>query len=445
MIVLKFGGTSVQDAPSMNGALDIAQSYLNQAPLLISSAMSGVTNDLIKITECIEKQDRSVAEGVIKALEERHNKELKALTTGENTQKGHTLLEEIFQEIRALTKGSLLLGECSPRVYDAIVASGELLSTRLLYLRCLERGIDAELIDSRKVVKTDDHFGEAAVDFPATNKTISGAVTLKKGRLGIAQGFIGSTAKGVTTILGRGGSDYSATIFGAALKVKEVQIWTDVNGIMTTDPRKVPGAHSIPEISYEEAAELAYFGAKVVHPATIQPAVELGIPVWVKNTKNPSHPGTAILPKVPGQGLRAISGKKGITLITVTSSRMLNAYGFLSRIFQTFANHKVPVDLVATSEVSVSMTIDETHDLGAVVQELESLGRVKVEKDCGILCLVGQNLWKDTVFLTRVFATLPGIPVRLISLGSSDINLSLVVPLEHLDEAVRKVHHEFFS
>ncbi len=301
------------------------------------------------------------------------------------------------------------------------------------------------LLDSRKLVKTDDNFGEAAVDFPATNKTIADQVKLEKGKLFIAQGFIGSTSKGVTTILGRGGSDYSATVFGAALKVQAVQIWTDVDGIMTTDPRKVPTARSIPEISYEEAAELAYFGAKVVHPATIQPAVELGIPVWVRNTKNPSHPGTAILPKVKGQGVRAISGKKGITLITVSSSRMLNAYGFLSRIFQIFAKHQVPVDLVATSEVSVSMTIEDNRDLSAVSLELEAIGRVKIEKDCGILCLVGQSLWKDSVFLSRVFTVLPGIPIKLISLGSSDSNLSLVVPLIYLDEAVTQVHHEFFS
>lgn len=445
MIVLKFGGTSVQDAPSMNGALEIARSYLSSAPLLVSSAMSGVTNDLIRLTQFIDTHKKPEAEELLTSLELRHRKELHLLAEGSARESGESLVADVFSEIRALTKGSLLLGECSPRVYDAVLAAGELLSTRLLYARCLQLGIPAVLLDSRKLVRTDDNFGEAAVDFPATNQTISAQVQLKPGTLFIAQGFIGSTAKGVTTILGRGGSDYSATVFGAALKAAEVQIWTDVDGIMTTDPRKVPTARSIPEISYEEAAELAYFGAKVVHPATIQPAVELGIPVWVKNTKNPSHPGTAILPKAAGRGVRALSGKKGITLITVTSSRMLNAYGFLSRIFQIFAKHQVPVDLVATSEVSVSMTIEDTRDLTQVAVELETIGRVRIEKDCGILCLVGQSLWKDSVFLTRVFSALPGIPIKLISLGSSDVNLSLVVPVSQLDEAVSKVHHEFFQ
>lgn len=444
MVVLKFGGTSVQDAVSMNGALAITVKYLDQAPVLVSSAMSGVTNELVRLTQLILAQDTEGAKALLQALEDRHLKTLAELATGKNLETGRELVAGIFGELRALVKGSLLLKECSPRVYDAVLATGELLSTRLLYARCLELGLKAELVDSRKLVVTNDNFGEAAILWPQTTEKLQRGLQPEAGKLFIAQGFIGATEKGATTTLGRGGSDYSGSIFGAVLGADDIQIWTDVNGILTTDPRKVAGARTIPEITYAEAAELAYFGAKVIHPATIQPAVEKAIPVWVKNTKNPDHPGTAILPKAGGKGLRAIAGKKGITLITVTSSRMLDAYGFLYRIFEVFHKFKTPVDLVATSEVSVSMTIEETRDIASIKDALEPYGTVKIEKDCAILCMVGQDLWKDNVFVGRVFKALPEVPVKMISLGSSEINLSMVVAQADLDRAVTSVHKEFF-
>lgn len=444
MIVLKFGGTSVQDSASMNGALEITRQYLSQAPLLVSSAMSGVTNDLVALTQKVGSGDSPGAWSLVEAVEKRHRGTLAELVTGVNLQEGLALLEEVFTEVRALVKGSLLLKECSKRVYDAILAMGELLSTRLLWCRCRELGWEAVLLDSRRLIVTDDRFGEAAVLWPQTTETVQRAVRPRSGCILITQGFIGATEKGVTTTLGRGGSDYSGAIFGAVLGAEEVQIWTDVNGMMTTDPRKVPSARTIPKITYSEAAELAYFGAKVVHPATIQPAVEKGIPVLVKNTKNPTHPGTMISRSAEGKGLRAIAGKKDITLITVTSSRMLNAYGFLYRIFEIFHNHKTPVDLVATSEVSVSMTIEDARDIRGIKQALESLGTVKVEKDCAILCLVGPELWKDPHFIQRVFSALPGMAIRMVSLGSSEINLSVVIGQKDLDRALVMVHEEFF-
>jgi aspartate kinase len=267
----------------------------------------------------------------------------------------------------------------------------------------------------------------------------------RPGRLAVLQGFIGSTPEGATTTLGRGGSDYTATIIGAALKADEVEIWTDVNGIMTSDPRIVKNARTISQISYKEAAELAYFGAKVIHPATIQPAINLGIPVWVKNTFRPEEEGTKIVPRIPANGLKAIACKKGITLINVSSSRMLLAYGFLRKIFETFEKHQTPVDLIATSEVSVSMTIDNPSSVNAIKKDLEEIGTVGVEADKSIVCLVGQDLWKDTVFLSRVFQCLKSTPVRMISLGSSDINLSFVVPESNTEDCVRRLHDEFFE
>ncbi len=445
MIVLKFGGTSVQDAQAMNQAVDIAVPYLSRAPLLVSSAMAGVTNSLVTLVEAIQARDSVRADSLLGDLEARHRTVLRECAQGAILERGLQRIQDHLTDLRALAKGSILLNECSPRVHDAVLGTGELLSTAVLHSLCLQRGLDAELLDARKLIVTDDHFGEAAVLAEPTRHQVRENVRPAPGKLLIVQGFIGANARGVATILGRGGSDYSAALFGAALDAEEVQIWTDVNGIMTTDPRKVPSARSIPAITYAEAAELAFFGAKVVHPATIQPAVEKQIPVYVKNTKNPSHPGTVICSEAPGQGLRAIAGRKGATLITVSSSRMLNAYGFLRRIFEIFDRHQISVDLVATSEVSVSMTVEDKRDLGPVVTELETLGSVKLETGVAILCLVGQELWKDNRLVARVFEAIPDHPVRMISLGSSEINLSMVLKAPDLDAAVAAVHRTFFG
>ncbi|MCP4298889.1 MAG: aspartate kinase, partial [Proteobacteria bacterium] len=264
-------------------------------------------------------------------------------------------------------------------------------------------------------------------------------------KLIVAQGFIASTLKGVTSTLGRGGSDYSATIIGSSLSAEEVQIWTDVDGIMTSDPRIVDGVKTIQSITYSEAGELAFFGAKVVHPATIQPAVKQQIPVFVKNSTNPDAAGTAILPTVADKGIKAITGKKAVTVVSVTSSKMLNAYGFLKNIFTIFDRYKTPVDLISTSEVSVSMTIENIDRVDEIVKELEVMGSVTVEYNKAIICLVGQDLWKDSVFVSRVFGSLNGTPIRMISLGASDINLSVVVPEDRLNETIQSLHNEFFG
>jgi aspartate kinase len=305
--------------------------------------------------------------------------------------------------------------------------------------------MEAELFDSRELVKTDDNFTAAVPIEDLTNRLISSHVRTKPGMVAIMQGFIASTTGGAPTTLGRGGSDYTATIVGAALRAEEVQIWTDVTGIMTPDPRIAKTARTIDKISYREAAELAYFGAKVIHPSTIQPAVNLSIPVWVKNTFRPEEAGTCITANVPGIGLKAIACKKGITLVNISSSRMLLAYGFLRRIFEIFEKYQTAVDLIATSEVSVSVTIDNSSAINAIARDLSEIGTVGVESDKSIICLVGQDLWKDTTFLARTFSSLKGTPVRMISLGSSDINLSVVVPVETTDAAVRTLHDEFFA
>lgn len=435
------------NATMMDRTLDVILPLLDKAPLLVSSAMTKVTDALVRIADLAAKAEQ---DEVAQAVEQLHQHHLKAAEEllGVGT-KEHSAckasIDAMFAELGSISRGLCLIREVSPRSRDALLGFGERLSTTMLYHRSIQRGVSAEFLDARTVVKTDENFNSANLLKEPTYKAIQAALSPRPGHLIITQGFIGSTLSGVGTTLGRGGSDWSATIFGAALKAEEVQIWTDVDGIMTTDPRLVPGAKVLPEISYTEAAELAYFGAKVIHPATIMPAVELGIPVWVKNTKNPQAVGTKICTGTELRGVQAIAGKKGITLVTVRSSRMLNAYGFLRSIFQVFEEHRVSVDLIATSEVSVSVTIDDTTHLKSLRRDLERFADVTIDEHKAIVCLVGRDLWRLPDFVSRTFTALGTIPVQMVTMGSSDNNLSLVVPQEHLDASIKILHQAHFG
>jgi aspartate kinase len=452
MIVLKFGGTSVGNAAMMDRTLDIVSKYLDRSPILVSSAMTKMTDLLLSICKHAGRGESEQAFESLAQLEANHRNAAAELLAGDHpvvraeaTACAHAL-DSLFGELSSIVRGLCLIREVSPRSQDAVVSFGERLSTRLLVHKAKAKGLSAELVDARSAIKTDEHFTSANLLKDATNEACRAAFQPKPGHLIISQGFIGSTEKGVTTTLGRGGSDYSATIIGAALGAESVEIWTDVDGIMTTDPRVIPHAKVLPEISYAEAAELSYFGAKVIHPSTIQPAVDLGIPVWVKNTKNPAARGTVITPAgLAGvSGVQAIAAKKNISVITVKSTRMINAFGFLRRIFEVFDAHKVSVDLVATSEVSVSVTIEDATHLKAVRRDLEAFAEVVVEDHQAIVCLVGRGLWKDGTFMVKVFTSLKDLPVRLVTMGSSDINLSLVVPQPELEKAIQKLHDALF-
>jgi aspartate kinase len=444
MIVLKFGGTSVQNAEMMDKTLQIAEKQIQRGPVLVSSAMSKVTDQLQEIAKLLGSGKEAEAEAILRSIEERHRECARSFLSKANLAACESDIAAVAAELRAFIKALSMLKEWSKRSNDAVLSFGERLSTIVLLHRARDRGVTAHLYDSRELIKTDDNFTQAAPIEDLTNKLISSRVEAAPGVLCILQGFIGSTTNGATTTLGRGGSDYTATIVGAALRAEEVQIWTDVSGIMTSDPRIVKSAHTIPQISYREAAELAYFGAKVIHPSTIQPAINLGIPVWVKNTFRPDDEGTKIIPNPAGNGLKAIACKKGITLMNISSSRMLFAYGFLRRMFEIFEKHQTAVDLVTTSEVSVSVTIDNPAAVNSIARDLSEIGTVGVETDKAIVCLVGQDLWKDTTFLARVFGCMKTTPLRVISLGASDINLSLVVAAEETEDSVTRLHDEFF-
>lgn len=444
MIVLKFGGTSVRDASWIDNAINITLKQIDEAPVMVSSAMARVTNGIVDILALSEEGASEKAAETAEFIKNIHLETCHEFLTGENLDKAVSQVNEHFSAFTSLVKGLSLLKECSLRSKDALLSFGERLSTLLIHHRCVERGIPSELLDSRDFIKTDENFTSAGILPELCEELIKKHVSPEKGKILIAQGFIGSTEAGVTSTLGRGGSDYTATIIGSALDAKAVQIWTDVTGIMTSDPRHIQGTQTIENITYTEAAELAYFGAKVVHPSTIQPAVKKNIPVWVKNTGDTDAWGTKITGDIQGKGLKAISGKKDITVVTINSSKMLNAYGFMRRIFSIFEEYETPVDLVSTSEVSVSITIENRTNLVEIVKELEKLGQVKTEEDKSIICMVGYQLWKDPSFIARVFGTLKDTPVRMISLGSSDTNLSFVVPLDSMNQTIQLIHDEFF-
>ena len=442
MMVMKFGGSSVRNAEMIRRVLHVAIARLGDAPLLVSSAMGKTTDALVLTAEHAESGDREAAFALIEKLEQHHLATARALVTDPAALERAVRL--LFEELSGLVQGIYLIRECSPRSRDAVLSFGERLSTLIITAAARELGINAELIDARALIRTNGEFGQAGPDMEWTTRLVRERLQPRPGHLYVTQGFIGSTADGVTTTLGRGGSDYSATILGAALEAESVEIWTDVTGIMTSDPRVIPEARTIPAISYDEAAELAYFGARVVHPYTILPAVRRAIPVWVRNTMAPEASGTRIHAQTEGAGVRAIASKSGITLITVQSSRMLNAYGFLRALFAVFDAHRVSVDLVATSEVSVSMTVDRDVNVAPIVTELAELGEVSVEREKSIVCLVGRGVFQKAHLLSEIFAAIEPTPVRMISLGSSDINLSILVAETETTQVLRSLHARLF-
>ena len=444
MKVMKFGGSSVRNAEMIRQVVQIALNSLDDAPVLVASAMGKTTDHLVELAIAAATGDAKASSALVDSLESFHLRESEQLVDMNRDPTLRSDLAASFAELRSLVHGITLIRECSPRSRDALLSFGEQLSTRIVSAAARNAGCRTELVDARTLVRTDDVFGEASPDMEITAELVRGHLRPEAGLLLVTQGFIASTADGVTTTLGRGGSDFTATILGAALGADSVEIWTDVDGIMSADPRVVDNARTIPVISYDEAAELAYFGAKVVHPYTILPAVKREIPVLVRNTGRPDEPGTRIGGAGDRAGVRAIASKRGITLVTVKSSRMLNAYGFLRAIFAVFDQHGVSVDLVATSEVSVSVTVDNDRDLSAVKRDLERLGRVIVQEEKTIISIVGRTLFEDPSFVATVFDAVAPAHVRLVSFGSSEINLSLVVDHEEEVPVLARLHERLW-
>ncbi len=448
MIVCKFGGTSVQDAEAMMRLAQIIKARRDRQPVVVASAMGKTTNQLLEAAQTAAKGKRQEALDLLAKIKEKHLKEAQKLEISVTEDWVSETIQAYFKEMRDLVKGLAALGELTPRIMDAMASYGERLSTAILTQVLANQGMSAQLMDARECVITDDNFTRANPLFDLTDAAIVEHLrpVIKAGKIPVFQGFIGRTRSGITTTIGRGGSDYSASIVGAALDVEDIQIWTDVDGIMTTDPRMVKEARRIKAISFDEAAELAYFGAKVLHPATIIPAVRKKIPVHVLNSYKPDQDGTLITDEAPPceNPVKAIAYKKGITVVNVASTRMLMAYGFLKKIFEIFEHYKVPVDVVATSEVSVSLTVDETSQLWDIITELKKVGEVNVEGSKSIVCCVGDNLRNIPGVPYIAFSALQDIKIQMISQGASAINITFVIDEDRLPEAVRGLHDAFF-
>ena len=451
MIIMKFGGTSLEDASAMANACEIIKSRLKRQPAIVLSAAAGITNALIRCAELAAQSKRSEAETVLRdRIIERHYRLIANLIKGLREQDMLIRQFKLYdEEIRSLIYGISITGDLSPRVLDFVMSYGERMSTTIFTEALRERNVRAELLDARRCIVTNAHFGKAEPLIEPTREACEATVRprIDKGIVPVLQGFVGADENNVTTTLGRGGSDFSAAIIGTVMHAEDIEIWTDVDGMLTADPKIVTNALRIREMSFREASELAYFGAKVLHPSTLLPAIERDIPVHILNSHRPQVGGTLIKRDITATDIavKSISYKRAITILNITSTRMLGSYGFMKKIFDIFNEYQTSVDLVTTSEVSISLSIESSPALDDLVAELQKYGELTVLREKAIICIVGERLKSERGIASRVFSRLRDIPIDMISHGASEINLTFVIDEERVPEAIRELHEEFFS
>jgi len=413
---------------------------------VVVSAMSKVTDQLLACAAAASRGDRTGALAISQRLRCRHRDTATALI--KECAALQISIEREFDALDEILRGLAAILELTPRISDLIVSYGERLSSVIIAQAFRERGLDAVHIDSREVIITDSQYQKAMPQDALIEERCGIHVRphLEAGKVPVMGGFIGSSEAGITTTLGRGGSDFTGALIGGALHAEAIEIWTDVNGIMTTDPRICPDALRVKVISFEEAAELAYFGAKVLHPATILPAVRKNIPVLVLNSRNPTNEGTRIIALAPHcrSPFKCIAVKRKLTIIDVVASRMLMAHGYLKAIFDIFDKHQCPVDMVSTSEVSVSLTVDSNDKLPAIADDLGKIADVKYEGRKALICMVGEDIRGQMGISAQVFTAIRHVNVRMISQGASEINMSFMIEEDDADEAVRALHAYFF-
>ena len=445
-VVAKFGGTSVADYDAMNRSADVVLADPNTR-LVVLSASAGVTNLLVSLSEGLEATERFVKLDALRKIQ------FDILERLQNPNVIREEVERLLENITTLAEAASLA--TSTALTDELVSHGELMSTLLFVEIMRERNIQAQWFDVRKVMRTSDRFGRAEPDVEVlaelTNQQL--APRLDEGIV-ITQGFIGSEAKGRTTTLGRGGSDYTAALLGEALHATRVDIWTDVPGIYTTDPRVVSAAKRIDVIAFEEAAEMANFGAKVLHPATLLPAVRSDIPVFVGSSKDPKAGGTLVCKKTENPPLfRALALRRKQTLVTLHSHNMLHSRGFLAEVFGILARHNISVDLITTSEVSIALTLDTTGSTStgdtlltqSLLIELSELCRVEVEEDLALVAIIGNKLSRACGVGKEVFGVLDPFNIRMICYGASSYNLCFLVPADQAEQVVQKLHQNLFE
>ena len=463
MIVQKFGGPSVADADAIRRLVAIGRHVRDDGrpPVVVVSAMSGVTDGLLAAAAEAGTMQQEAALTRLGQLRERHHATAAAFVTGTaltgTASPVARFIDEHFDELEAVVKALAILREVTPRTLDAIAATGELLSSTIVAAAFEAEGVPSAWLDARRLVVTDDEHTRAAPLMRETTAAVRAAVlpVVEAKRVPVLGGFVGATREGVTTTLGRGGSDYSGAIVGAAIGAAEIQIWTDVDGMLTADPRVVPNPRLVPQLSFAEASELAFFGAKVLHPSTILPAVEQSIPVRIVNARKPANSGTLITASREAGGtlsaptsartFAALACKRDVTVVDVTSSRMLMAYGFLRRLFEVFERFRTAVDVVTTSEVSVSITVDDRRNLEPIVAALREFAEVSLEPEMALLCAVGDNLRMEPTSAARVLRVLEDVPLRMVSQAASRRNITVVLKQSELAGAMQRLHAEFFE
>lgn len=447
--VMKFGGTSMGSAQAMLQSAQI--SVDRQAKLVVVSAMSGVTNELIELARAAEVQNQVRADEALKLISEKHFIAAENLKVSQDVQKQ---LVQSLQDLKDLSRGIYLLQDCSLKAMDQILSFGERLSS-LLFSQAIQNIISSQsthfsevkLLDARQYIKTDGLFGRARPQISEIQKAVQQGIALHPNIIYVTQGFIGSTEKNETTTLGRGGSDYTAALFAEALGAHQCEIWTDVAGIATTDPRISTKAQYISEITFQEMSELATFGAKVLHPATLLPAVRKNIPIFVANTFHPEQGGTWVRKNTELKPLvRAVALRKKQSLLTISTPEMLQAHGFLFQIFKVFNDYQISVDSITTSEISVAITIDNsTPYLQELVSELSRFADVQIESDLSLVSLIGNQINQTPGLAKKIFESVSDINVRMICLGASKHNFCFLVNQQFGEVAVQRLHDTFIE
>lgn len=449
VIVMKFGGRALADAAGIRAAAARAQDAVSagadagkNSVLVVVAALEGVTDSLFEAARAAEAADLSVARRVCAELRNRHAGIARELAP-EACAGAEAEIEAIIAALDSRLQGVRLVAELSDRNMDEIAAAGERLSSILVAL-----ALGAPSVDARAILRTDSRFGRARPDGAATTRLVAErlAPLLAPGRIAVTQGYIGSDSLGSTTTLGRGGADYSASLFGAALYASEIRIWTDSEGILSGDPAVVADARTVESLGYEEASELVAFGAQILHPATIQPALGAGIPVTVRSFGRPDGQFSTIKPGASsGKAVVAIAMRRNVAVISVRQELMMDQAGFLARLFAAFGRLGVSVDLVSTSEICVSVSLDMGSPLDRISSELAELGTVDIVRNRAVIAVVGDMLKETPTLLRRTFDALGDVDVDMLSMGANDINLSLVMDAAAADEALRRLHAEFFG
>lgn len=449
-LVMKFGGTSVQDAAAIRRTARIVQGRLDSGhhPVVVVSALAKVTDQLLAAAAAAGRGDRAAALAISTRLRSRHLEAAAELLSRERFVRMESAIENHFDSLDELLRGLAAVGELTLRTSDLVASFGERISSILVRESFATEGIRAEHVDARECIVTDAQYGKASPDSERISQRAHEKIAplVERGMVPVLGGFIGSTLEGGTTTLGRGGSDFTASLLGGALDAESIEIWTDVDGVMTADPRVCPDALRVKAISFEEASELAYFGAKVLHPSTILPAVAKNIPVLVLNSHNPSNEGTRITALAPPSKspFKSIAVKKRLTIIDLVASRMLMTHGYLRAVFEIFDRHQCAVDMVSTSEVSVSLTVDSNECLPELAADLSKLADVKFEGRKALICMVGGNIRGQRGIAAQVFQAVRHVNVRMISQGASEINMSFMIEEDDVGEAVRSLHAAFF-